>query len=114
MELTLNILCYPEDGEWVALALEMDIRGYGATPDDAWSELRGLVDAQIAFAKEKGAPELIWFSAEDRYWDMYREAQRREMDARLAAGTFSTCDVRTGGMPLPPAHVADSLSRVNG
>lgn len=114
MELTLNILCYPEDGEWVALALEMDIRGYGATPDEAWSELRDLVDAQIAFAKEKGAPELIWFNAEDRYWDMYRAAQRQEMAARLAASAFSTCDVRTGGMPLTSAYAADAPSLVNG
>jgi hypothetical protein len=26
---TLNILGYREDNEWVALALEMDLRGYG-------------------------------------------------------------------------------------
>jgi hypothetical protein len=60
----LNILGYFEDSEWVALALEMDLRGYGKTFNKALEDLKGLVAMQIGFALFKGQPEMIWRPAD--------------------------------------------------
>ena len=38
-ELSINVLGYREEGQWVALALEMDLRGYGETFEAALREL---------------------------------------------------------------------------
>jgi hypothetical protein len=65
--ITLNVLGYQEEGEWVALALEMDLRGYGETFDEAFADLGDLVRMQIAFSRFKGQPELIWKAA-DPIW----------------------------------------------
>ncbi|HKI86373.1 MAG TPA: hypothetical protein VKA53_06485, partial [Thermoanaerobaculia bacterium] len=52
-EIKLRVLGYQEDGEWVALALEMDLRGYGETFQGALVELRDLVATQLSFADFK-------------------------------------------------------------
>ena len=44
---------YPEDGLWVAHALEMDVIGTGATEAAALRELRSNVEAQLSFAKQE-------------------------------------------------------------
>ena len=75
-DLTLNILGYQEEGEWVALALEMDLRGYGPTFDDALDELDELVTMQLGFAQTKAQPELIWKPAEPVYWGLFEGARR--------------------------------------
>ena len=64
-ELTLSVLGYREEGEWVAVALEMDLRGYGSTFAHAATE---LVATQIYFARFKGQPELIWKPADPVDW----------------------------------------------
>lgn len=61
---TFSVLGYQEDGEWVALALEMDLRGYGDTFEQALEDLEDLVAMQIGFAQFKGQPDLIWRPAE--------------------------------------------------
>jgi hypothetical protein len=62
--ITFSVLGYEEDGEWVALALEMDLRGYGATFDNALADLADLVAMQVSFAFHKNQPEMIWKPAE--------------------------------------------------
>ncbi len=113
----LNILGYKEDGEHVALALEMDLRGYGATIDAALAELQDLVLAQISFALFKGHPETIWFRAEQRYWDLLRTARADLLArsiARLGSGSIATIaglDDASSAQPtlmdLPEPHVID-------
>lgn len=60
----VNVLGYQEDNEWVALALEMDLRGYGATFEEALAELQDLVNMQISFAHQAGHIESAFFPAE--------------------------------------------------
>ncbi len=50
--LRLRAIIYPEDGLWVAHALEMDLIGTGATEAAALRELRSNVEAQLSFAKQ--------------------------------------------------------------
>ena len=65
-DLQLSVLIYPNDevGGWTALALEMDIRSYGDTPESALDELGDLVYVQISFALFKRDPSLIWKRAD--------------------------------------------------
>ncbi|MCX6878731.1 MAG: hypothetical protein NTW21_33700 [Verrucomicrobia bacterium] len=44
---------YPEDGLWVAHALEMDLIGTGATGAAALRERRANIEAQLSFAKQE-------------------------------------------------------------
>ena len=53
--LRLRAVIYPEDGMWVAHALEMDLIGTGATEAAALRELRSNVEAQLSLAKQEQA-----------------------------------------------------------
>lgn len=53
--LRLRAVIYPEDGLWVAHALEMDLIGTGATEAAALRELRANVEAQLSYAKQENS-----------------------------------------------------------
>ena len=72
---TLNVLRYREDNEWVALALEMDLRGYGKTFNKAVNELQELVAMQISFAHYKGRPEMILKAADPIWFQRFAEVR---------------------------------------
>ena len=65
---TFRIFVSREEGEWVALALDMDLRGYGDTVGQAIAELGEMIDSQLSFARYKGIPEMAWFDAEPIWW----------------------------------------------
>ena len=69
--LHVRVLGYREDGEWVALALDMDLHGCGKTFEDALKELSECVDVQVSAALEKGNLGLLHFPAEKKYFGMY-------------------------------------------
>jgi len=100
----LNILGYREEGEWVALALEMDLRGYGESWEAALDELYELVIMQVEFAIGRGEHHLIWKDAEPEYWERFRETQR----ATLLAQTVASPEFHATGLVLPPARVIAS------
>ena len=110
-EVDLSVLRYREDGEWVALALEMDIRGYGATADKAFEELGELVAMQLSFAHFKGQPELIWRSAEPKYWRRFRAVKRQQIQGFVSSSSLRSPDYAAGHLSLPPAHVIAKLSK---
>lgn len=97
----LSILGYKEDGEWVALALEMDLRGYGSTWEAALEELSELVMLQVEFAIVQGERQMMWKDAEPQYWERFREIQR----AVWLEPSGSLPDFHATGLVLPPAHV---------
>ncbi|MGD2113880.1 MAG: hypothetical protein PVG07_02435 [Acidobacteriota bacterium] len=108
-EASLSVLGYREEGEWVALALEMDLRGYGATWEEALDDLRDLVDMQITFALSKGAPEMIWKDAGEEYWRKFERARKAQHARLLRAlrGDRRKGEARlhAGGLEFPPPHV---------
>jgi hypothetical protein len=67
-------LGYREEGEWVALALEMDLRGYGDSFEAALAELQDVMKVQIQTAFEASEPESIFFPAEAEYFDKWNQA----------------------------------------
>lgn len=108
-ELTLKVLGHKVDEEWVALALEMDLRGYGATFEEALDELRDLVAAQISFALFKNQPEMIWRQAEGVWFELYDQVRRQSLEAAVQSRPFADSAYQAAGLPLPPPHVIDSL-----
>ena len=108
LEITLNVLGYKEHSEWVALALEMDLRGYGATLNDALGELRELVGMKVSFAMHKRQPELIMKPADIS----------RSPNARLVHHVFSCphpfeVPARERDQPRDIAGPATTLARLS-
>ena len=69
----VHVLGLIESGEWCALAMEMSLRGFGETFDEAFSELKSSIRAQILFAfeDERGDPDCLYFPAESKYFKTY-------------------------------------------
>lgn len=61
----LRVLLYKdaEEGEWVALCLEMNIHGWGATWNEALNVLEERIEAHVSFACENDRTEAIFCSA---------------------------------------------------
>lgn len=72
----LHVLGYREGNEAVALALEMDLRGHGATFDEAFDDLKTQVNMQLSFAWFKhGSPDMAYFPAEPVWFELFARAQ---------------------------------------
>jgi predicted RNase H-like HicB family nuclease len=71
-----RVLGYEEDGKFVAHILEMDLRGYGATVEEAFREVEAMGDAHIEFATERENLDLIFRPAEKKYFEMWEQVQR--------------------------------------
>lgn len=104
----LSVLGYRAEGEWVALALEMDLRGYGKSLKEAFEELHGLVLMQISFALVKRQPEMIWKGADPIWFDRFAEARRAQMESAITEAPLDA-DFQAGGLEIPPAHVISHL-----
>ena len=108
-EVTTNVLGFREDGQWCALALEMDLRGYGQTFDEALEDLRENMAMQIGFAHFKGDMNMIFHPAEAIYFTLFAQVRNDRMIALTTSGAESESEYAVAGMPIPPAHVIDSL-----
>jgi hypothetical protein len=75
-DFNIRVLIYPEDNEFVAHALEMDLLGYGSTEADAIKELSDLVRCQISFAHQKNDDSLLIFPAPKEYFKRWEAAHR--------------------------------------
>lgn len=99
--LALRILGYREEGEWVALALEMDLRGYGETFEEAKAELEDLVRMQVSFALSKNAPEMVWRDAEPVWFGRYEAGRREMLRAAVSSVALSREELELSELPIP-------------
>lgn len=99
----LNVLGYREDGDWVALALEMDLRGYGDTFGEALQELKDLVATQIRFAQFKGQPEVVWKSAEAVWFERFADVRRERLNALVQDREVPDSSYDVAGLMIPPS-----------
>lgn len=104
--LALRILGYRDEGEWVALALEMDLRGYGETFALAKADLEDLVRMQVSFALSKNAPEMVWRDAEPVWFGRYEAGRREWLRAAISSVVLSRQEVELSELPIPAPHVA--------
>ena len=112
-EVYVSVLGYREDGHWCALALEMDLRGYGQSFDEALQDLRESMSMQIGFALFKNKPGMIFFPADPVYFSLYAQVRNDRIMALTAVGEDSTETGQQGeyaitGIPIPPASVVAS------
>jgi hypothetical protein len=99
-EIVLNVLGYKEENEWVALALDMDLRGYGNTWEEAVSDLGDLVFTQITFAHFKKQPEMIYKPADPVWFQLFANGRKAKLESDSAETEYIT-----GGLSIPPPHV---------
>ena len=109
--IAVNVLSYKEDGQVVALALEMDLRGRGPTLEEAVADLRDLIGMQISFALFKGLPDMIWRPAEPVFFHLFAETRRTKLRAMAAVESPVAGEYEVGGLEIPPPHVIDQLKR---
>ena len=86
----VSVLGLIEDGQWCAIALEMSLRGYGASFDDALRDLKGAIRAQITFALENGTIDKIFMPAEQKYLDLYATAIKDRAKAGLGIEEYES------------------------
>lgn len=94
-----NVIVFREDSMWTALALEMNVRGYGETHDAAIDDLREMLVAQLTYAVQMGHPESVWHRAEEKYWEMWEETRRNQFLAE-ASGVDAPQDQFADLVPL--------------
>jgi hypothetical protein len=99
----LNVLGYHEHDEWVALALEMDLRGYGRTFGEALEELTELVATQIRFAQFKEQPDLVWKFAEPVWFERFADVRREYLNALVQDRQPSDSSYDVASLLIPPA-----------
>lgn len=109
--INLSVLGYREDDEWVALALEMDLRGYGETFEDAIDDLKDHVAMQISFARFKHDPDLIFRSAESRYFEIFSALQQDAMRAIVTGKGCGTPDYGICDLEFPRPEVIAELNK---
>ena len=78
-DLSIRVLLYKEDHQFVAHALELDILGYGGTEGAAKKELEGLVANQLSFAACIGKPEIVNFRAPKEFFDRWEKAHQAQL-----------------------------------
>ncbi|MCY3620348.1 MAG: hypothetical protein OXH68_01385 [Gammaproteobacteria bacterium] len=71
--MTINVLGIREDDAWCAIALEMSLRGYGKTFDEALDELNRAVEAQISFAVQHDNVDRVFIPAEPHHLKLYAD-----------------------------------------
>jgi hypothetical protein len=103
-ELVINVLGYKEGGEWVALALEMDLRGYGETFESALEELIECIRMQISFAEYKEQLDMIFHPAAVEYYLLFSQVRQDRLNSFGKARSIQDDEYRVGGVPAPTAH----------
>jgi hypothetical protein len=109
--ITLNVLGYREEVEWIALALEMDLRGYGKTFEEALSELKELVTMQISFAYFKGQTGMILRPADPIWFERFAQVRSACLASMMEPAAHKSIhnDYEVSGMKIPPAHVIKAM-----
>ena len=107
-DLSIRVLIYKEDGQFVAHALELDILGYGKTESAAKKELEGLLDNQLSFAACMEKPEIVNFPAPKEFFDRWEKANQ----AQLKGERMTERSVALHGKPSVFVYSQDDLNKL--
>lgn len=75
----VDVLVFKDEGQFSAVAINMDIWGHGDKINEAVEECMGNVAAQVSFALQKEDLSLLDFPSEQCYLDMFKEARLDEL-----------------------------------
>ncbi|MYA95587.1 MAG: hypothetical protein F4X91_04165 [Nitrospinae bacterium] len=102
---TLRVLVVREDGMWCAIALDMSLRGYGETQDQAVESLTEAVEAQLSFAVQHDTLDDIFVPAEPSYHALYESVKRDSVKRPLKSKPpQSLPDIFSCDLPLPQVN----------
>ena len=87
VEFDVRIVGLVEDNLWYARALDLNLLGYGESFAKALEDLKGAIDAQVCYAARHNNLNTIYWSANQRYVDLYderaEETPRRKLRVSL-------------------------------
>jgi hypothetical protein len=96
----VSVIVFREGSAWTALALEMDLRGYGAEPAAAVEDVIAMILAQVSFAVQTGHIESVWHRADETYWRRWENARRNQFMAEVS-GSQASSDEIADLVPIP-------------
>ena len=99
----LNILGVREDDKWCAIALEMSLRGYGETFEEALDDLKETIIVQVTYAiKHHSSIDHILIPAESHYFEIFAIAKREALKQSFSKrGPSQQAEYLMGSMPVP-------------
>ena len=102
-----------ENGEWAAVALELDLWGFGSTKEESMENLIEAIGAQLSFAEYKDNPDLIFSPAPVEYFNLFAQVRAETVKARLL---HRNPDERyyAGGFPFPVVDSGNGFAIANG
>ena len=98
---TLRVLAVREEGAWCAIALDMSLRGYGETREEAVEKLAEAVEAQISFAAQRGTLDEIFIPAEPSWHALFESVKRDSVKRHIQSKSPTLPDIFTFDIPLP-------------
>lgn len=67
----LSVLIYPDEGKWIATALDFDVTGDGLTQSQALERLQDCLNMQIEVSQEYNNPANLLTESPDYYWSFF-------------------------------------------
>ena len=110
-DLPLHVLIYPEDERIVAHALEMDLLGYGNTPEEAGQDLQHAVESQLSFAVSSKSPDLASFRAPVQFFERWEKAQAGALRDIVTGDVATTMQTKAVFMEITAAMQDEARRR---
>lgn len=107
---TLSILGVREDERWCAIALEMSLRGYGDTFDEALEDLKETIVVQVTYALDHHQTiDHIFIPAEPHYFERYAIAKRDALKNRFLNRSHPPpAEYQIDSLPIPQVRRSSS------
>ena len=102
IEFSTRVLGLEEDGTWCAIALDLSLRGYGKTFEEAAEALDEAIEAQVSFAIQHGTLDSIFVPAEAHYVELYSDTRRRALTDYLSGREIRPKSYAASDLPLKP------------
>lgn len=100
LRFVINVLAWCEDSEWTAVALEMDLQGFGATRAAAEANLQGLILMQMELAVQKRDSRLMFRSAPPHLWSIFTREKERLMGRMIQGDDDDDAQYSVAAMPM--------------
>ena len=107
--LILDVLLYPDDGQWLAHCLQLDLVEAGATADEAENNLTGVIQHHVQWAIEDDDMEHLFHPAPADTWKRFFAGTPKgfwEIHLTVSAPRIAPPAVRIQRATLDQKHAA--------
>ena len=112
VEFDVRVVGLIEDNLWYARALELNLLGYGESFANALEDLKGAIDAQVCYAARHNNLNTIYWSANQRYFDLYDD-RAEETPRRKLRVSLRKPEVLMQGAREQSEHANDFISEIS-